>query len=153
MKAFIARLHQMTLQQIVKKALKLAPRGGVRNDVLELNKLSKVLDQELQLEWRARDVHPWDCELSPPRQAELFCQQALHDTESALLRLFQRLPDIDQIDFRVLEPHTHDTIILAGSVEREEMLPACRSESIKWRLMMIGVRFILAGDHLEPLAA
>ncbi len=148
-----APLNQTRLQRAARKALKLAPRGGVRNDVLVLSKLSKVTAQELQLEWLARQVHPWDRDLPPCRQAELFCQQALQDTEAAILRLFRMLPDIAQFDVRVLDPNAANRVILAGKVEREEIHSACRLESIKMRLLMMGVRFLMAGGHLEPLAA
>ncbi|HUD46702.1 MAG TPA: hypothetical protein VMR33_07720 [Candidatus Baltobacteraceae bacterium] len=153
MKTFLEHLNQGRLHQIARKALKLSPRGCVRNDVLVLSKLSKVSDQELQLEWLARDIHPWDRDLPAPDQAELFCQQALQDTESAILRLFRMLPDIAQINFRVLDPHASNRVILAGNVERGEISWACRLGSIKMRLLMMGVRFLMASGHLEPLAA
>src|SRR5580658_4820745 len=119
MKTFLE--HQERLHQIARKALKLSPRGGVRNDVLVLSKLSKESDQELQLEWLARDVHPWDRDLPAPHQAELFCQQALQDTEAAILRLFRLLPDIAQVNFRVLDPHASRRVIITGNVERREI--------------------------------
>jgi hypothetical protein len=140
-----------------------------------LAKLRQVSGQETSLEWWARCVHPWDSDLSPVRQSELFSQQALLDTEAALIRLFRRLPDIHHIAFRVLDPLARhrfppvDTkegddeavespefgvrVILAGNVERQDVIPARHSQSIKMRLMMMGVRFLLVGGHLEPLAA
>jgi hypothetical protein len=153
MKTFIEHRNQMRLHRIARKALKLSPRGCGCNDVLLLSKLSKVSDQELQLEWLARDVHPWDRDLPAPQQAELFCQQALQDTEAAILRLFRMLPDIAQVNFRVLDPHASNRVILAGNVERGEIPWARRLESIRIRLLMMGVRFLMAGGHLEPLAA
>jgi hypothetical protein len=152
MKQFMAYLQQTQLQRAARKALALAPRGGVRNDVLVLNKLIDTPAHPLQLEWRARDVHPWDRDLPSPRQAELFSHQALHDTEAAILRLFQMLPDIHQVDFRVLDPQASNRVILAGNVERDEIPWARRLQSIKMRLLMMGVRFLMAGGHLEPLA-
>jgi len=144
---------ELRLQRLARKALALAPRGCVRNDVLVVSKVNKVSDQELQIEWWGRDVHPWDRDLPPSRQDELFSQQALQDTESAVLRLFQKLPDINQIDFRALAPSAAHRVILAGMVERDDIIDACRSQSIKMRLMMMGVRFLMAGGHLEPLPA
>lgn len=63
------------------------------------------------------------------------------------------LPDIDKIDFRVLDPHSSNRVILAGKVERDEIPWARRLQSIKMRLMMMGVRFLMVGGHLEPLPA
>jgi hypothetical protein len=153
MKTFLAQLSQTRLHRAARKALKLAPRGGVRNDVLVLSKLSKVTEQELQLEWLAREVHPWDRDLPSWRQAELFCQQALQDTEAAILRLFRMLPDVAHVEVRVLDPQAANRVILAGKVERDEIPWVCRLESIKMRLLMMGVRFLMAGGHLEPLSA
>jgi hypothetical protein len=153
MNIFIERLNRMRLHHVAKKALKLSPRGCVRNDVLMLSKLNRISDQELQLEWFARDVHPWDRDLPAPHQAELFCQQALQDTEAAILRLSRMLPDIAQVNFRVLDPHASRRVILTGNVERREIPWACRLESIKMRLLMMGVQFLMAGGQLESLAA
>jgi hypothetical protein len=166
---------ELRLQRIARIALALAPRGAVRNDVLVLRDLTMVSGRELRLEWWARRVHPWDCDLPSARQSELFSQQALHDTETALVRLFRRLPEIDQITFRVLDPVASNQVlpaenaardaalveskkfdpwvILAGNVKREDVLPVSSSESIKMRLLMMGVRFIMVGDHLEPFAS
>ena len=153
MTIFMTYLKETKLQRITRKALALAPRGGVRHDVLVINQLSNNPVQQLRIEWCARDVHPWDQDLPPLDQAELFCQQALHDTEAAILRLFQMLPGIHQVDFRVLDPKASNRVILAGNVERDEIPAARRLQSIKMRLMMMGVRFLMAGGHLEPLAA
>ncbi len=146
-------LKETKLQRAARKALALAPRGGVRQDVLMINQLSNIPAQQLRIEWCARDVHPWDQDLPAREQAELFCQQALHDTEAAILRLFQMLPGIQQVDFRVLDPKASNRVILAGNVERDEIPAARRLQSIKMRLMMMGVRFLMAGGHLEPLTA
>jgi len=165
----------MWVQRIARRALSLAPRGGVRDDGLRLVKLRQLSGQETSLEWWARCIHPWDSDLSPLRQSELFSQQALLDTEAALIRLFRRLPGIDHIAFRVLDPVARngfaavDTkegadgavespefgvrVILAGNVERKDLIPARHSQSIKMRLMMMGVRFLLVGGQLEALAA
>jgi hypothetical protein len=175
MRTFRESLNQIRVRRIVRKALALAPRGCVRNDVLMLHELRKFSGQELQLHWWARNVHPWDQTLSVARRCELFSQQALHDTESALIRLFQRLPDLKEVAFRVLDPgvpnrvipgaheqreeaplerHEFDPkVILAGNVERNDVIPEPRSPSIKMRLLMMGVRFLMVGGHLEPLAA
>ena len=67
--------------------------------MLVLNSL-RLSGHCLQLEWREREIHPWDRDLPPSRQGELFGEQALQDTDAALIRLFQRLPEIEQIEFR-----------------------------------------------------
>jgi hypothetical protein len=142
---------ESVLQRMARKALKLAPRGGVRGDVLILNKLSLVADDELRLEWWAREAHPWDRDLPSLRQSELFCQQALRDTEAALRRLFQMIPYVEQIDFQVLERNVSNPVILAGNVERTDVIAASYSPSIKMRMITMGVRFLMVGGHLEPL--
>jgi hypothetical protein len=44
-------------------------------------------------------------------------------------------------------------VILTGNVERNDVIPEPFSPSIKMRLLMMGVRFLMVGGHLEPLAA
>ena len=89
MTAFFTHIFKPSVQQIVRRALALRPRGAVPNDVLILNSL--ILSSHcLKLEWRARDIHPWDRDLPPAQQAELFSEQALQDTDVALNRLFRR---------------------------------------------------------------
>lgn len=150
MQNLIASFWHVGLQPLVVKALKLKPRGGVANDVLVLNKVSG----QLQLEWRARDVHPWDRDLPPGRQAELFLEQALQDTDAAILRLFQTLPEIGQIEIRVLDAHDSTKVILGGIVAREEALATDTSVSLRLRLRMLGVQYgRIVGDRLEPLSA
>ena len=61
------------------KALALAPRGFVFRDVLHLNRLSA----RVRVEWRTRDVHPWDQNVPPGRRSELFRDQAMRDTDAA----------------------------------------------------------------------
>ena len=62
------RTGKMTRE--IARSLSLQPRGGVAHDVLHLDALSL----RLRVEWRARDVHPWDRDLSEHRQAQLFAR-------------------------------------------------------------------------------
>jgi hypothetical protein len=120
--------------------------------VLVLNSL-RVSDNRLQLEWRARDIHPWDRDLPPEEQAELFSKQALQDTDAALIRLFQKLPEIEQIEFQVLKPMAFGGVILTGVVDREEALNPEPPSSLRMRLYMLGVRYKIADEHLVLLPA
>ncbi len=72
----------------IARALSLQPRGGVAHDVLHLDALSL----RLRVEWQARDVHPWDRDLSEHRQAQLFARQCLKDVDTAIARVFDRVP-------------------------------------------------------------
>jgi hypothetical protein len=123
----------------------LKPRGGVAHDVLQLSKLGA----RLQVEWTARDVHPWDKDLPPERRAELFVEQVLNDTNSAIVRLFHVLPEIDAIEIRVLEPNSGASII-AGSVNRIEAFSAS-SPSPGMKLKNLGLDYRLNGWRFEPL--
>jgi hypothetical protein len=143
-------LVSSALRSIAKKALAIVSRGAVPNDVLELGKISI---HQLQLEWRARDIHPWDRDIPFEQQEHQFCDMALQDTELALVGLFEKLPYVEQIDFRVFEPGASDRVIIAGCVEREEFMSAQFSQSIRMRLKMMGVRFNTAGDRLRVMVA
>ena len=150
LKAFFTHFFKPSIQQIVRRALALRPRGAIPNDVLVLHSL-RLLGHCLQLEWRARDIHPWDRDLPPSQQAELFSEQALRDTDVALIRLFQRLPEIEQIEFQVLNRMDFDGVILMGVVDREEALNPEPPPSLRMRLNMLGVHYQMAEDHLVLL--
>jgi hypothetical protein len=147
MTAFFTHLFKPSVPQIVRRALALRPRGAISNDVLILNSL--ILSGHcLKLEWRARDIHPWDSDLPPAQQAELFSKQALQDTDVALIRLFQGLSEIEQIEFQVLKPDGFGDVILAGVVDRERVLDPEQPVSLRMRLSMLGVSYKMADNHL-----
>ena len=152
MKAFFTHIFKPSIQRIVGRALALRPRGAIPNDVLVLQSLI-LSDHCLKLEWRARDIHPWDSDLSPAQQAELFSKQALQDTDVALIRLFQGLSEIEQIEFQVLKPKGFGEVILTGVVDRERALDPEQPLSLRMRLSMLGVRYKMADDHLVLLPA
>jgi hypothetical protein len=152
MLAFFTQIFMASVKQIVRRALALRPRGAIPNDVLMLNSL--ILSSRcLKLEWRARDIHPWDRDLPLAEQAELFSQQALQDTDAALIRLFQGLPEIEQIEFQVLKPDGLGDVILTGAVDRERVLASERPLSLRMRLLNLGVTYQMADDHLVLLPA
>jgi hypothetical protein len=152
LKAFFAHFLKPGIQRIVRRALALRPRGAIPNDVLVLNSLR--LDGDcLQLEWRARDIHPWDRDLPDSLQAELFSNQAFQDTDAALIRLFQRLPEVEQIKYQVLRPMAFGGVILSGVVDRQEALDRHPLPSLRMRLHTLGVRYKMAEDHLVLLPA
>ena len=103
--------------------------------------------------WRARDVHPWDRDLPPGCQAELFLEQTLRDTDAAILNLFQTLPEIEQIAIRVLDARDSTKVILGGVVTREDALATDASASLRLRLRMLGIQYSRIVDgQLEPLS-
>lgn len=150
MKTLIPSLMRRGIRSLVNRSLSLRPRGGVVNDRLVLHKLSG----QLQLEWHARAIHPWDRDLPTYRQVEAYFEQAVADTDLAIRRTFQRLPEIDVIEIRVLDTQDPTKIILAGVVTREDALAADLSYSPKMRLLMMGVQYAkMTGPHLEFVSA
>ncbi len=132
---------------MVTKALALPPRGLIPRDVLLLSELSG----QLQVEWRARDIHPCDRNLPADGRAESFREQALHDTDAAIVRLLHMLPEIDVIEVRVLAPDAPNRLILAGTVGRQEALAARSLSSPGMRLKMMGIRYHMNHGRAEPL--
>jgi hypothetical protein len=136
-----ARLERWKLNRYhrrVERALALADRGAVNRDGLRLNRASN----SLEIEWHARDIHPWDGDLSHERKARLFVEQSLADTETAISRLFLAFPQIDVIDLTVLEPSSK-TAIIAGTVHRSAWESNQQLLSVKMRLRELGVRYAL----------
>ena len=135
------------LRRMVARALDLTPRGFVPNDVLILETLSA----RLRLEWRTRDLHPWDRDLPSRRRDERFRDQTLVDTDKAIERLFRILPEIDAIDVRVLESRAPNRLLLAGIVARDDLVATRAITSPEMRLRMMGIRCETRDGRLEPL--
>jgi hypothetical protein len=129
----------------VVRALALNRRGEARGDGLPLSRFNN----RLEIEWRARQVHPWDRDLPPARVAQLFAEQCLDDTRAALERLFSALPEIDVIEFTVTHPVSR-ALIVAGSVTRRDIRDA-KACSSGMRLKQLGVTYRLHDWQFEPL--
>jgi hypothetical protein len=95
--------------------------------------------QLLEIEWRARTIHPWNGQLNPDREQVLFGEQCYADTEAALARLFRALPDVEAISFRVLRPDS-DEELLGGLVTRIAMSQKDPGASPRTRLWQMGIR-------------
>ena len=150
MKKLIPSLMRQGIRSLVNRSLALWPRGGVVNDRLVLHKVSG----QLQLEWHARAVHPWDRDLPACRQLEAYFEQAVADTNFAIPRIFQKLPEIDVIEIRVLDTQDPTKNLLAGVVTREDALAADLSYSPKMRLKMMGIQYAkIVGQCLEFVPA
>jgi hypothetical protein len=139
---------EKTLQRHnVEWALALHRRDEVRSDGLKPISLSS----HLEIEWRARKIHPWD----GGRRWEsdsLFVEQSLADTDAAITRLFEALPHIDAIMLRILHPSS-EAAIIAGTVYRSAAFDMDGSLSFGMRLKKLGLRFRSTGVSLEPLEA
>ena len=133
------------LRRRVMTALALNRRGEVRPDALALNRFEYCL----QIEWRARDVHPWDRDLSAARIARLFAEQCLDDTSAALDRLFSKVPEIDVVEFKVTHP-TSGASIMSGSIARSEARTV-KASSSGMKLKQLGVTYHLYNWQFEPL--
>src|ERR1700730_1429665 len=90
------RWERRRLRNRVIKALTLAPRGAVRDDGPRVREMSLAL----RLEWHARDIHPWDCDLPADRRAELFTEELMSETIAAIRQAFERLAEVDVIEIR-----------------------------------------------------
>ena len=143
----LSRITEGRFRRMVTRALRLTARGFVPHDVLVLTELSA----RLRVEWRSREVHPWDRDLPWERRAARFREQTLHDTATAIARLFRMVPEVDIIEVRVLEPHPSSRMILAGTVVRQDALVALTYPSPSMTLRMMGIRYRVNDGHLEPL--
>ena len=112
LEALFRKLNSRRYRRNITRAMALQLRGEVRSDGLTPIRVTTRLD----IEWHARDIHPWDRErLSPAQRAEAFVQQSISDTEAAICRLFEELPQVDVLKVRVLDRRSENAII-SGSV-------------------------------------
>jgi hypothetical protein len=140
LRTFLSRLDLWRYHKRIKQALALHLRGEVRRDGLTVDNVSS----RLEIRWRARDIHPWDRHLAKYEREVMFAEQALVDTEAAVVRLFERLPQIDVIDLSVVEPAS-ETLIAAGTVHRSDLsAPRPRLLSVGMRLREVGIRYCFA---------
>ena len=131
----------------IQRALALHHRGEARKDGLTPTNITT----HLEIEWRARDVHPWDrCLLSPAERAAAFVKQALADTEAAIRRLFATLPNVDVITLKVLDRRL-ENVIISGTVSRPGAVSRNDDLSTGMRLSCLGLTFHSAGCEFEPL--
>jgi hypothetical protein len=129
----------------MKRALQLRPRGGCAQDHLTVTRIST----QLEVEWCARDLHPWDRDLPAIRRNELFLEQCRHDTLVAVQRMFEQLSEVDVIDIRVLEPLPSARTLLAGTVSRDDLTAATtRPRSTRMVLKLIGIHYEAAEQVL-----
>jgi hypothetical protein len=144
-KRFLNYLTQQRLRRKVIGALEVNRRAGVRNDGLSLKRMSN----RLEVEWQARGIHPWDQGLPPEREAQKFVEQCLKDVDAALSRLFETLPDTDEIELRVLDPTSAEPIV-AGTVTRAQAV-AASAGSVGMKLKSLGLVYRLANWQFESL--
>jgi len=145
LETFLRRLDYSRYKHNINRALALHLRGEVRSDGL----LLKTVCNRLEIQWSARDIHPWDRYLPPEIKMPLLAEQSLTDTEAAITRLFDALPEVDVIDLTVVEPES-EAMILSGTVHRSTLSTARRDLlSVGMRLMDLGVRYRFQGAHFE----
>ena len=134
LKNFLLKQKASKDRKAIQGALDLHNRGEVRRDGLTLIHAS----HHLEIEWRAREVHPWDRASESKQREFLLAEQSMADTDGALSRLFNELPEVDVIEFSVTHPDS-GLRILNGTVERACQMPCTRNVSARTRLWRRGV--------------
>jgi hypothetical protein len=142
---FIRHFDTWRYQRNVGRALALYLRGEARRDGLT----AETRCHRLEIQWRARDIHPWDRDLiCAGERRPLFLEQSLADTEAAIYRLFEALPVIDVLDITIFD-HTSDNIIIAGTVCRSMLDRGRNLLSVRMRLRELGVTYCFPGSEVE----
>ena len=129
----------------IQRALALNQRGEARTDGLQMTSAKTAL----RIDWLAREVHPWDRDLSPEKAERLFSQQCLDDANAAITRLFAEIPVLDSIELRVRRDISRPPI-LAGTVYRNS-LTTNDYASTGMRLRAIGLSFRMSNLCLEEV--
>lgn len=143
----VALLRHRKNRRVI-RALALNRRGEVRTDGLSVLRM----EHRLNIQWIARQIHPWYRSLAMPRTEalEMFSEQCLEDTNSALERLFLALPETDIVDFTVIHPESRVAIV-SGVVSRKESA-VIEGISTGMKLKKLGVRFRLNAGMFLPLS-
>jgi hypothetical protein len=127
----------------VDRALALHQRGEARSDGLKLISGKTTLI----VEWIAREIHPWDRDVSAEKAEQLFSEQCLNDTNAAIARLFKELPVLDTIELSVRR-RVGQPPLLTGVVHRSSLRES-NHYSIGMRLRSLGVTFRMNNLCLE----
>ena len=90
--------------------------------------------------------------LPSEKRLSLLIEQCLPDTEAAVSRLFEALPEVHILDLRVLAPASQSPII-EGTVYRSTLNPKRRLISVKMRLIELGLHYRLVGSCFANLYA
>ena len=143
----LARLAALKYRRRIEEALALHHRGEVRRDGLKLISCST----RLEVEWYARDIHPWDRADPDGKRGSLFVRQSIVDTEGAIGRLFRLLPEIDAIEVIIREQGS-DHVIMAGTVHRSAPIPDTNL-SLGMQLRQRGLKYYSDGLRFEPLSS
>lgn len=131
----------------VARAIRLQPRGGIRNDgTLPIETVSA----RIKIVCRARPLHPWDENQPAETQRELFARQCLQDVDNAVTSVFQRLRGVEEIDMTVLAPDGGSKII-AGIISRPENPSGQNVISPGMRLLLQGLKYRLNDCRFEPI--
>jgi hypothetical protein len=129
----------------VTRSLRLRPRGAIAHDVLHLAALSL----RLRVEWRAREAHPWNHDLSTRRQAQLFARQCLEDVDAAIMRLFERVPEMQVLEIVVRAPRS-EVVLMSGVVHRDDFREASHL-ALQMKLRTIGIKYQLFDCRFESV--
>jgi len=143
LQSVLARLEGSRFVWKVKRALALHTRSEARSDGLSLVRMCN----RLEIQWRARGLHPWDRRLPPGDQETAFEEQLLEDTEAAITRLFRALPQVDVIDLSVLD-QTTDDVLMSGTVCRSTLLQTRSPQSVRMRLRQLGINLSFSSYSL-----
>jgi len=146
LRSFFREFGRSRYRHSIDDALALYRRGEVRSDGLTV----KDACVRLEIIWHARDIHPWDRDLPAHQKQTEFAEQALDDTEAAVLRIFERRPEIDVIDLIVLQPKSQD-VLATGTVHRSDLNTARpHLLSVNMRLRQLGVTCRFGARDEEP---
>jgi hypothetical protein len=145
--ALLRALETRMFNRRIRNALKLHLRGEVRADGLPL----KSVSSSVELEWRARNIHPWDRALGLKDADARFVRQSIKDTAAAITRLFATLPHVDALTIRIYEPNS-DRVIMSGEVLRSSLSPDRPLSERIW-LGQLGMTFHIIDDRFQPLSS
>jgi hypothetical protein len=118
-------------------ALRLEIRGAVAHDQLKVKRCTT----QLEIEWFARELHPWDRDLSPDQQTKMFVDRAVVDTVAAIEQLFEDVPEIDDLNVRVWDRTPPGEPLLFGTVSRAELEECPEHCSPMMKLKSLGLVF------------
>jgi hypothetical protein len=76
-------------------------------------------------------------------------RQCLEDVDTAITRLFKRIPEIQVLEI-VVRDHRSHAVIMVGVVDRDDLCGAS-TRALEMRLKTIGMQYRLSDCRFEPV--
>jgi hypothetical protein len=113
----------------------------------------QIVGADVECEWVARSLDPWDAHLSQGMRQRHASLQALRDAIDVRALLFDLMPQVELAHLRTYRETSHGTreLIITGCMQRNDH-SARNVHSLVMRSKVLGFRFEMEGESLREIS-